>query len=744
MSQLIITTDVSSIRPFFGEGTAENIKRYNQLKKLFENTKEYKIFAEPIAAGGQKIAWYTEFEGTIIPLHKLDEEEQEAAKSLLKTQVNKLYKTIVSIIDEEDSRKRLFSLIDSVLEIPDFDDIYIVQNASGEKNFCIVRWGFVNEDFNAPQHLIAGLIPLQVASVSIRAIKGNNKLATNEKIFINIDGKLQEFTTNEKAKIFLNDIKLLSEITAYQMSEAEKPIYEQKYKVENDSEFTFFIGNQSVPKQNVIIQSMDEDDNILPNISLKIKYDEVEFVTDSDAQGKIELGELFVGTKVNCSQVKNNKEINTVELEISQGKSIYFVSVIKQKSKGRVKIRIIDENNKPIPLSEIQAKFKDGTVRYFNADKNGFFEIEDIPYKEDVVFRQVVDKLPQFQQIVKFNENKKVYEIKGKKIQTPLDFTKLKITILDINDQPIANLRVRVENGEKSYHQITNNSGEVFFEKIECNKKTIAKVENKGKKKIEEINCEGTETNKTIKLGNKIGLWWLWILLGIIFIFLLVYFIPKINTQKPATIQDTTQTQAVDSNKIIIQKGMHLTIKDENGNNLPNVQVNINYNNNKYSQKSDAQGEIRFKDLLDTGKTITAIITAPNLGEQKFTFKITKEKTIKLKALSSEMSEIALPCGTNVKSGGYHSTIKTFNMHKTTGSFLLTYNMNTIPDNIIVYNGKATDISTDKIIYKSTKPEQFIHKRFLKFNSPDSLITVEIRGGDTTRTEWDFTVGCPK
>ncbi|MEA3452269.1 MAG: hypothetical protein U9Q83_10260 [Bacteroidota bacterium] len=744
MSQLIITTDVSSIRPVFTEGSTENIKRYNQLKKLFENSKEYKIFAEPIAAGGQKIAWYTEFEGNIIPLRKLDEEEQEKAKGLLKTQLNKLYKTIIAIIDDDSTRKKLFELIDSVLEIPDFNDIYIIQNASGEKNFCIVRWGFINEDFNATQHLIANLVPLQVASIVIRTIKGNNKIATGEKIFIEINNKLQELTTNEKGKIFLEDVKLLNKITAYQKSEDNKRVYEQEYNVENDSELTFFIGNQSTPKQNVYIQAMDEKDNLLSDITLKIKYDEVEFSADTDTKGKIELGDLFVGTKVICSQIKNEKEINSIILEIKQGKSIYFVSVTKQKSKGRVSVKIVDEEQIAIPLAEIQAKFKNGTTKYYSADEKGIFTIEDIPYKEDVVFRQIVDKLPQYQQIIKFNEDKKQYEIRGKKVKNADDFSKLKITVVNINNEPISNLRVQIENGIKSYQQFTNKEGNVFFEKIDCSQKTTIKAENKGKKKTKEITCKSRETEEILKLGNKTGLLWLWILLGIIFITLLVVFIPKIKIPKAPLTHDTTQNVVVDTNKVIVVQGMQLTIKDVDEKNLANAEVKINFENKTFTQKSNSNGEIIFTELLDTNKTVTAIIAADNFGEQKFTFKITKKKTIILHEQSVEISEIALSCGTNIKSLGYHSTIKTFNMHRISGTFVLTYNMNRIPDDIIVYNGSLSNISADRIIYKSNKPEQFIHRRNISFNSEDSLITVEIQGGDTTLTQWDFTVACPK
>ena len=36
MKQLITTTSISTIRPVFAQGASENIKRFHQLKKLFE------------------------------------------------------------------------------------------------------------------------------------------------------------------------------------------------------------------------------------------------------------------------------------------------------------------------------------------------------------------------------------------------------------------------------------------------------------------------------------------------------------------------------------------------------------------------------------------------------------------------------------------------------------------------------------------------------------------------------------
>ena len=115
MSQPIITTDISAIRPVFSEGTAENIKRYTQLKKMFHHGREYSVLAEPMLDGPQKITWHTEFEGTPQPFSSLSEEEKKAAKGILKYQVNKLYKAVFKQLyrNSMDDVADMFSILDS-------------------------------------------------------------------------------------------------------------------------------------------------------------------------------------------------------------------------------------------------------------------------------------------------------------------------------------------------------------------------------------------------------------------------------------------------------------------------------------------------------------------------------------------------------------------------------------------------------------------------------------------------------
>lgn len=748
MSQLIITTDVNSIRPVFSEGTSENIKRYNQLKKLFSGTKEYQIFAEPIPAGGQKIAWHTEYEGKIIPFRKLDEEEREKTKGLLKTEVNKLYKATLDVIDDDEERNKIFNLIDSIIEIPDYDDIYLIQNASGTKHFCIVRWGFLNDEFNASKNLIANMVPLKVASIRVRAIQGNNKLAVNEKIFFEYSDNKKEFTTNEKGLIFLEDIKILTNITAYQLDKENERIYEQEYTIENEPEITFFIGSQAKLKQNVSLQTIDESNNILKKVPIRIEYDDVNFETETNQEGIYNLGELFVGTNLMCSQLKNKEIISQTSFEVTQGKTIYFVNAKKQNSSGDAQIKVVDEQNNIIPFAQIEVKYPDGKTEYFQSDEKGYFQVDNIPFKEDIIFRQVIDKLPQYQQIMQFSDEKETHVFKGKAIKTPFDYTKLTINVINSSNEPIPNLKVVVENGMKSSNQITNNAGIVVLDKVDCTKKIIVTVYNKNKKHSEEIKCSEQETNHTVKLNSQKGLWWLWLLLLLLLSGVAAFFIYNNFFNKEATpvvVADTTENTTIvqDTVPLVeVHEGMKIHILDSDSLPIPNADINIELDGQQINKTTNDKGEVIFTNLTDTTLFITAEVNASEYSNQRFTFKICYEKTLILSTGSVEISEQILPCGTQIESKGYHSTIQTFNLKKTKGQFKLLYDMFDIPDKIIVYKGRATNINQDKIIWQSAGFQKRLHKVFVKFDA-DSLVTVEIQGGDTTRTEWYFKVYCP-
>ena len=120
-----------------------------------------------------------------------------------------------------------------------------------------------------------------------------------------------------------------------------------------------------------------------------------------------------------------------------------------------------------------------------------------------------------------------------------------------------------------------------------------------------------------------------------------------------------------------------------------------------------------------------------------------KEKTFYLSEESIDVSEVVVDCGVSIKSKGYGSTIRTINVKKSSGRLKIFYQMNSIADELIVYSGKASEISKDKIIWKTDGYVKFYKTVNFNFNTPDSLITIQINGGDETKTQWDFKVYCP-
>ena len=99
--------------------------------------------------------------------------------------MNQLYKSVFkqlyrsSMSDVAD----MFNVIDSCIEIPDYDNIYRIQKPDGKSNYVLIKWGFISDDFNAQSGLVKKLVPIKVDTVRIKVIK-NSKTASNEPVTV--------------------------------------------------------------------------------------------------------------------------------------------------------------------------------------------------------------------------------------------------------------------------------------------------------------------------------------------------------------------------------------------------------------------------------------------------------------------------------------------------------------------------------------------------------------------------------
>ncbi|MFN0200161.1 MAG: hypothetical protein ACKVTZ_01500 [Bacteroidia bacterium] len=97
-------------------------------------------------------------------------------------------------------------------------------------------------------------------------------------------------------------------------------------------------------------------------------------------------------------------------------------------------------------------------------------------------------------------------------------------------------------------------------------------------------------------------------------------------------------------------------------------------------------------------------------------------------------------CGTRVK-GTAKTDIRTWEMGFAPGTFNFDYKLGQIADKITIYDGEDT---TGAIIYRSGEMKGEGILEDLVYEAESHKITVKIEGNTEQKTEWIYTVSCPK
>lgn len=839
MSQPIITTDISAIRPVFSEGTAENIKRYTQLKKMFRHGREYSVLAEPMLDGPQKITWHTEFEGTPQPFSKLTEDERKAAKGVIKHQVNKLYKAVFRQLyrGSMDDVADMFSILDSCIEIPDYDNIYRIQAPDGKSKYVLIKWGFISDDFNAQNELIKKLIPTAVDTVKIKVIK-NQKAASGEVINCIYAGKTTGLTTDSKGHVYMEDIPLGANFKV-QTPDKEN---ETEYLCDGSDEYHFLIGTQSLdmnfavtddkglpladtevsftydgrtyfetsdsegritlkdipegteivvkqknaqqsftcdsavkeynfkgnrPKAEIDVAVMNEKGNYLPGIDVKFCYLGKELSVSTDRNGRVSIDNFPPETefKIECS-AKDYQSTSTT-LFTHEGLNMAEIKVRKISSHGKMTIKVVDENGNPIAGTLIRCENEEQKFEQ-TTNENGEITLDNIIYNSKVVCTQIINSLAAHRHIFAFTPENNEYVFNGGTILVQSDITALEIHVVNKRNEKVPNLKVTVDDGHNFINKITDSEGIAKIEELKRGKYTVSTEYNN---KITAVETTFTKEKEVLKLvvGRNGLLFLLWLLPLLILLGCLAYkylsdknqeqeTLPVVTDSTSTAVQDEIKTKETDTTPVppVIEPvsepvtGITMSIFDEKTHEpVSGAKIVIEYGKGKDKTKlegtANENGEFNFKDVpMDSTLQISAKITSGSHPEYITTFIFSPEKKIFLPEVSAETNEISVGCGTTVKSKGFHSTIQTVKVGTKSGSITIGYDMFDIPDEIIVYNGRSTEISDDKIIYKSKGLVKGPFKKAtFKFNDPDGLITVRINGGDNSKTQWYFKVYCP-
>jgi hypothetical protein len=350
------------------------------------------------------------------------------------------------------------------------------------------------------------------------------------------------------------------------------------------------------------------------------------------------------------------------------------------------------------------------------------------------------------------------YVLKGMKILA--DVTDLCIHVTNKRKEVVPNLRIAIDDTHNFINRITNKDGDIHVQGLERGKSYNISTEYDGKSTELVYIPKQPQERLNLQVGrNNIGfLLWLIPLIGILAWLIIAFLIPKISEMMnaPIIVEDTTTQNKPDTTTIpVVQepepepiKGILLTIKDgKTGAPVPGAKINLEYGKTKLDAISDSLGKYNFENVPMDDSTLQVKVTITADGRQDYTtsFMYTPEKVIELLETSFDSNDIPVNCGTKIESKGYHSTIRTINVKEPKGKLTIGFATFYIGDEMIVYKGKASEISDDKIIFRTDGFIKTNWKTFtFDYDTPDGIITVRINGGDNNKTQWYFTVYCPK
>lgn len=827
--QQITSTDLNTIRPVFAQGFNENIRRYKQIKGLFQKNKEYLIFAEPTLEGGNKINWFTEYEGEIIPFAKLTPEEQEYNKRRLKHEVNRLYINVLQKQAGGNDRRLiddLFEVLDSCFEIPDYNDLYIIKAEGDVTHFVITRWGFISDDFNAQNGLIAQLVPLKVNSILFKIVFTDNTIARNEMITFQFAGKTQTINSGESGEVFLEDIPLFSNIKAWQTNNEGQNINIHEWVCDHREEHTMRLKlyakdmifevkddkGRSVPNspfvfeykgEKVELSTNSEGKVVLPNIMINTQIKAYQIVNGeawqpqdfickndkdvyqlkgtmplahmrirlidererpladekmkceiegqiiekvTDGNGYFMLENVEVGAEVLCSQMANNEVLSSHNLQCEQFKNEYIIIGIRQTK--NITIKALDQAGQIIPNAPFVFEF-DGNKVELTTDENGLVQLNNVPLKDNVYVNQLVNGEQKHPQNFVCTADKNEYTINGEIPAVPEILWNMKVKVLDSKRQIIPGLNLFVEHRGNTFNRITANDGTTILSNLKPNTNINFKIEHNNKTYNKTIQAKKDNDEQVIILGGKgCILWWL-IPLLLILLGLLLWWYYENHYKKPTPepkpiVVDTVKPQPNPPVVVGDLAKLNLEVFDQKTKEvIPNAKVKITSGTIILNKTTNNLGKVSV-DSINKKQYVSVEIEVTGYPRFRSVFPYEPNKKVYInKEKEEDVSEIPIPCNVPTQSGGFGTTIKVYDMNKTSGRFFLKYTMYTIPDEMFVYNGKPEDMSPSNLIWTTKGPVSGSKKLTLRFNSANHYITVKVVG-KKSNTSWNYNISCPE
>lgn len=372
---IIATKIISDIRYLMGSTiTAPNM--YRQIKATFPQSDVYKIFAEPIILeDGVKIAWASPYEGSAVNYQHLSDEDKSLAQDILSGEIGKLINEIKKFDNNE-----VIDFIYKCIEIPDLNDIYIVNSPEG-RHAVITQWGFVNDTPGAEKGLLTKFINIRKIPMKFSVVYNDDLTAAPfEDIVFDIDKKLFSAKSDENGVIVLEKIKENAFVKAFEAAEKDKSV-PQTFTCYENGNYTIKV----TPKGDMNVLVTDQNSVPQSGVEFLFEHDGITEKAVSNADGRIVISRLKNSTAVAAYQpsetgAKNNLNNFIYNRSTPEYKIVIQVETlqVEEPKTHNMRFKVIDEKNNVIKDAEVIVKYN-GITKTLRTDSEGYAELQDVP-----------------------------------------------------------------------------------------------------------------------------------------------------------------------------------------------------------------------------------------------------------------------------------------------------------------------------------------------------------------------------
>ncbi len=743
MSQLITTSKIHADSFLCKEQDIQSSYSlaYEKLKNILDD--KVVFFAFPTIKSEHDISWSTELEGKIYSFNSAKEEINNP-ESLLQEQVNQLYFKVLEKARTKEQKYELINFLDRCLSIVSKDDIFLIIDSEGNKQFCITNWGTSKD---GQPNILAQVVSVKKINITIRVLK-NGQPVPNKPLWVRLSEQNvpRKVISDDNGQIFLKDLDLMSMIVVEQR-EGDHRVQVKSFLLDRTT-FDFNLAQSDII--NVKIKAISPDNKPVANLRLEVEVDDQTKQYTTDDNGEIDLGALPTNKQIQIRQIlsPSKKRIKNFNLKDYPDGIIEFK--VEQLDSNYLIIKVLDAKGKPFPNAELEISYGKNTL-ILKANDKGLVVVNDLPFGSEIIIRQIVDGVTRFQKKIEYTPEQ--HEVEFISHLEHKQYKKVKIKVQDYSGRPIKNLSVTLYNGALWSSAVTDDNGIVRFEKIDPDLSTKLKIIYKNHSYEQSLNLN-EKTDYTITLGS--GQTWLiriilillaaFILAGIVFLVKNVNWKLHINwhkihikSEKFETLPSQKKVTNLPPPKPKFHKYTAKILVMDMFQVQPIISESIAlYRDSTLLTKTDSA---RFNLLITSDTPHTYIFQAQNYLSDTLNFVPSASDTVFLIPKNVFVARDT-SCGSYISSHYQRYYIQTVRFPQSIKSFKLLFVKRYVSDKVRIFIGDKHHLAQNKIVWNHQTYMPDTIRKVINLPYAADKVTILIQAGEQTVPSWRFKIYC--